>query len=873
MDMDGAEKKALFTQVQFYIVQTDDLQGDGARELATLLQENGAEEIKRAATANSIPLQDITHIISNTIDFPEYEAANDALKSVVKPDWVTSSIAKGRLANPRQYSPDPRLFFSGLVVCCADLPSGDSDAIIGGVLAMGGLHSSSVSKMVTHIVALTMDSDKCKTAVSRNVKCKYVLPHWFDDCLRLGKRIDEAPYCLPDPEILRKRPEDRIPEAGRQDMLGASSPRPDRLPTPSSSPSANRRELTIFDGKKVMLSRDLELGNHLLATLEDLILSSKGSVTGSIYKADIFICHFRGSLEYRIASRAGKEVGNLAWLYHLITHNAWTSPMRRLLHYPIVREGLPGFRQFRISLSNYNGEARVYLENLAKVSGGEFTKTMKEDNTHLITAHMVSEKCDAAKEWNIHIVNHLWLEESYAKWQIQTVSDPRYNYFPTRTNLGEVVGQTPIDKQAVEKMFFPPGSDFDPSLEGDDAPRPMSAKGNNATSSRGTNATKGHLSRTTGSQDVPIRALQSDGPTPKASKEKRRHTEGNAVRTPAPSRFVGQGKENETPSTTGSRSAKDKAVAKLHDLAPDIALFQKEIKRVGGVTHGGRKSSEDMVQEVNRKRSVSQDEETDTGADEETRATKRAKKSKGLAPPSMRLALSGYKGWIGAAKIKKEGEDRARLRELGILIVPDVASCTHLASPHILRTQKFICALAQGPIILSTNFVDDCLSQNKLLEPKDYLLQDTEGEKRMGFKLSDALARAKTNKGQLLQGYSMYCTDIIHGGFETYKTIAEVNGGKCLVYRARAGSTATLRAGQDEEADVSEPGDPGYVYLISGSTPEEAKLWPKFRQMIEGVGKKPLVVRQDWILDLALSQQHAWRDLYSLTDKDIQAAD
>lgn len=490
-----------------------------------------------------------------------------------------------------------------------------------------------------------------------NVPClRALIQARFDDCLRLGKRIDEAPYCLPDPEILRKRPTDRIPEAARQDMLGASSPRPDRLPTPSSSPSVNRRQLTVFQGKKIMLSRDLELGSRLLGTIEDLILKGGGMVTGSVYKADIFICHYRESLDYRIASRAGKDVGNLAWLYHLITHNAWTSPLRRLLHYPVGREGLPGFSIFRISLSNYNGEARVYLENLAKMAGGEFTKTMKEDNTHLITAHMVSDKCDAAKEWNIHMVNHLWLEESYAKWQVQTVSDPRYNYFPMRTNLGEVVGQTPIDKQAIEKVFFPIGSDIDPAVEGDEVARPMSVKRPNATSSRSTNAMNAHPSRSAGSQDVPFRALQSDGHTPKASKENRRHTEGNAVRTPAPSRFVGQGKENETPSSTGSRSAKEKAVAKLHDLAPDIALFEKERKRVGGVTHGGRKSSEDMVPEVNRKRSVSKDDDTDTGADEETRARKRAKKSKGLAPPWMRLMLSGYKRWSGAAK--KEGEER-----------------------------------------------------------------------------------------------------------------------------------------------------------------------------------------------------------------------
>lgn len=206
---------------------------------------------------------------------------------------------------------------------------------------------------------------------------------------------------------------------------------------------------------------------------------------------------------------------------------------------------------------------------------------------------------------------------------------------------------------------------------------------------------------------------------------------------------------------------------------------------------------------------------------------------------------------------------------MGILIVPDVASCTHLASPHILRTQKFICALAHAPIILSTDFVNDCLSQNKRLEPENYLLQDTESEKRMGYKLSDSLVRAKSNKGQLLRGYSIYCTELIHGGFETYKSIAEVNGGKCLMYRARAGFTATLRAGLDEEGDDFEASSPGYVYLISGTTPEEAKLWPKFRQMIDGMGKNPLVVRHDWIVDLALSQKHQWRDSYNLTEKDI----
>ena len=97
---------------------------------------------------------------------------------IVTPGWIDASVLKKRLANPKSYSPDPRLFFSGLVVCIADLPAGDKDAIIGGVLAMGGLYSGTVSKLVTHIVALNMEPKACEVVVTKGLNCKLVLPHW-----------------------------------------------------------------------------------------------------------------------------------------------------------------------------------------------------------------------------------------------------------------------------------------------------------------------------------------------------------------------------------------------------------------------------------------------------------------------------------------------------------------------------------------------------------------------------------------------------------------------------------------------------------------------------------------------------------------------
>ena len=460
--------------------------------------------------------------------------------------------------------------------------------------------------------------------------------------------------------MLLKGQRDKVAEADRPDLRGASAPRPDQLPTPVASPGSDQPPLTVFRSKTVMLHEDLGIGNsRLRGILEDLITGGGGSVTGSVHKADFLICHYRESQEFRIASRANKNVGNLSWLYHLITHNTWTSPMRRLLHYPIAKAGLPGFNRFRISVSNYNGEARVYLESLAVAAGAHFTKTMKDDNTHLITAHPHSDKCSAAKEWNIHLVNHLWLEESYARWQVQTLSNPIYTEFPPRTNLGEVVGQTDIDRKAVERHFFPLGSEKEQFVDEEARKHFIMSKGRTPGQQK---TSRHHL--TSGVQDAPLRPLDSEGTTPKASRGRKR-TDGAAVTPAAPAHRLG--KENETPSTSGSRSAKAKAAAKLQDLAPDIALYEKETKRVGGVTHGGKRSTEDLVHSNNRKRSKSFEEQGAHAFEEDVKPIKRAKKTSGT--PIIRLLLSGYKRWQNQTP-KMETDDK----------VHDLPSLSHLTN-------------------------------------------------------------------------------------------------------------------------------------------------------------------------------------------------
>lgn len=442
---------------------------------------------------------------------------------------------------------------------------------------------------------------------------------------------------LPDPEILRAGPDDPIRWNENKDVAGASTPAPRVMPTPNSPPN----QPNVFDGKHVMLSSDLGIGPHLLQSIEAVLQQGGATVTPNIDHADWVVCRYRDGFVYRTASRLNKVVGNLAWLYYLMTFNTYTRPLSRPLHYPVSRVPIPGFERLKISLSNYVGEARIYLENLIAASGAECTKTLRQENTHLITAHGNSEKCNAAREWGLQVVNHLWLEDSYAKWKEQPVSDPRYNHFPLRTNLSDIVGQKMLDSIVLKQIFYSTEDG-----EGADAARAMQTRDQNTTAQPPAEQPQEDESNT----------LETTQATPQAAgKASRRSSDKQKLQTPARSRLVPENKENETPSSTSSRKSKEAATARLHGYAPDLALYEKERKRVGGVIYGGRRvSDEDRVQIANNPKKRRSAEPQDHSDGEQAIDTKRQKRA--LPPISMRLLITGYQKWVGNEK--KEDADK-----------------------------------------------------------------------------------------------------------------------------------------------------------------------------------------------------------------------
>ena len=204
---------------------------------------------------------------------------------------------------------------SDVVVCIADLPDSDTEAISGCLLAMGGLYSSKLTSQVTHVIALTLESEFCVRASAKGLNVKIVLPHWIEDCLKLGKKIDEQPYLLPDPEIQLAPTDEAPPRKEKSDVEGATHPDPSRDDQEIDTPRTLEK---VFKKKGVMLSNDLGISENLRGVLEGIITANGGRLAESVPKADMFICKYRDGRNYTVASRSGKHVGNLAWLYYLI---------------------------------------------------------------------------------------------------------------------------------------------------------------------------------------------------------------------------------------------------------------------------------------------------------------------------------------------------------------------------------------------------------------------------------------------------------------------------------------------------------------------------------------------------------------------------
>lgn len=188
----------------------------------------------------------------------------------------------------------------------------------------------------------------------------------------------------------------------------------------------------------------------------------------------------------------------------------------------------------------------------------------------------------AALEWNIRIVNHLWIEETYAKWKLQSITTPRYIYFSPQTNLMEMVGNTPIDMDTI-KFFYQKNCDS------------TSVKKSPLKESNLLDYSANLSDNDKISQDSPSISLNMNS----ASRDFASLHINNDSRLLTPER---NSPVKENLSSLHRRKAAVMALEKLHnEVMPDVLLYQKECKRkttfdpFGDVKNTRKKSKELFV--------------------------------------------------------------------------------------------------------------------------------------------------------------------------------------------------------------------------------------------------------------------------------------
>ncbi|KAG1767131.1 hypothetical protein EDD22DRAFT_876793 [Suillus occidentalis] len=356
------------------------------------------------------------------------------------------------------------MIFSGIVACATDLSPSDLEVLSAGITSLGGQWRTGLTRDVTHLFALHEQSDKYQTAMhfAPHTHMSVLTPHWFDDSVRVGRRVPEGPYLWPDPKVLQPGMQVTMDDDGPE--IGESGKK-----------KRKRKGVNVWAGRRLLLSRSLELGQGHREAVEaniqragGTVVKVKGTSTDEeaqeneeatlVDESDVFVTRYRSGKAYFKAARSSRPIliGNLTWMFHVDASGTLNDPHDSLLWYPVPRGGIPGLNECEITVTNYSGAARDYLKKLIQVMGAKFTPSMSQSNKVLVAGYSPSPKTQRAVAWSIPIVNHTWLEDCFIAWKNLTVGVDRYILFPPGVDFGKML-MTPIGGTSASSVYMASG--------------------------------------------------------------------------------------------------------------------------------------------------------------------------------------------------------------------------------------------------------------------------------------------------------------------------------------------------------------------------------------------------------------------------------
>lgn len=850
----------MFNDLKVLIISLENFPEKEADKVQLSLENNGATTYIKKDYDNTINYflkYEINHIITETIDFIEFDTAFTSMIPITTPEWVFESILVRKPLHTSKFNPDPKLFLKNCFICIGDdVPTSDKEIIYGGVRAFGGLYLDMLTSHTTHLITNDLNSDKAILAASCDVDIKIVSPNWIDDCLKMGKKLNENDYLVDASSIVPDSPikSKSFTETDVNNML--------------------KYNANFFNDKRFFISNDYNLSKNLKLAITSLILKNGGKISSKFgNNIDVYIGKYRSGKEFQQSFKSNRIIiANLQWLYSVIINNRWVLPVNsQLLNYPIPMKPLTDFQGLKFSITNYSHDARYYLSKIITIMGGTFTKNLTKDNDFLIVGRPTGSKYEAAtKIWLkegspiVKVVNHLWLEECYANWELLNYDKPKFQFLGSTKGIENLLGRTKLNASVLKYWI---DVDVDDSMD-DDVIKPAIEE-TDYSSEEEPEEEEDEPSVEASHGITPDMEDKVEGennhtnipPVIATPAEEEKESEpsllvGEEYSTPAPE-VEEQTKENQeaqdkqetqdeqtttfTP-TRKSRSAKEKATMKLHDNMADLIKHQELLK-------SSRKMNDymkDLEDKTPKRKSSSQDKENITPPSKRLKTPASPREEVSAATKlSLNIIMTGCESQVDLSK-----DDVNNLKKYGIKISTGPTKVNCLVAPKILRTEKFLTSLSKVNNIIHPNYLIDLRRALSRGDDPDIDINDYRLDKvilveaineQLGYESGSDIngvdAILNSNRGELFSHYKLNLSSNLNGGFDVLSKILKSHGANELKL-VKYGSKSFCETGDQKIVIVNKAKDSKLIKSLDSSFTIVEWDWcvkSIFKQTIEDV--------------------------------------
>lgn len=746
----------VFSDRKFIVIcdQTESIKKHDA--LCELIRANNGEIVNWDERAD-VDVSPKLIIVSNTMDYDRSEEMKRFMIPTVTPRWVHCCVREQKLVPTRPFSPDPRNFMRDVIACFSGLSKGDTDVSKAGIVASGGECTDMVTRYTTHVIATSLQTPECELVLESKknnpqIGIKLVRPSWVDACMSLQVKVDDTPYLLNAESNTSEETQD----------LTATYPVND---SPRLAVQQSMRDdlgSNTLDGRKIFLSEDLDLSERVSKTVTYLIETNGGVITKDLAEAQVYLGKWREGENYITASRRKIIIGNITWLYWVLIHQHFEKPTH-LLHYPEVKGGLAAMKDCNICVTNYTGDARAYLVSLVHSLGANYSgKLIEHHTTHLITAYESGQKYEAAKKWGIPVVNHLWLEDSYAYWQPQDPLNRVYTYFPSKLSMSTLIGTRNLVANVLSK-FQNPDAEFSKPPH---PKRQAKQKAGNWLHDAMIVENEFHQKLRRGK--LPIEDAEASKEAPKEVT----NTPQGASRSSSPGHSKTTNNDNHPINSSGDAeigtprgnpsSTPRKATQNTPKGTPQSISRNQESRDHIDDTHTGVSSDppSDRVDE-----SHSGEPKTNNNSIS-PRATPPPKSSS--VPPTSVPGAPKEKHRIMFSGVDEPPSNKA-CGKIGLSVVK-AHPVEILVAPKFMKTAKFLQCLAETQEFVKPEWIEACISSNSLLPTDKYRIDDEQ--------LSLALKNREALGGRpLFEGMKLKLAPDCRDQMTSFKTFVKAHGG------------------------------------------------------------------------------------------------